>query len=693
MRDWPAQYFWLAALAPLVAAAALAVWSGSRRTIAAVAVTGVAGATLVSWTALMAVVFGESGAASLPWLVIGGRPFVLAARLDPLAALILALATTVALAVFVYAARYLWDEPRYRRFFALMSLFVGAMLTLVIADDLILLFGAWEVVGLCSYLLIGLWFERPGVPRAATQAFLVTRVADAALLAGLLILAAATGSGSLSGVMEALSQGRLQGAVVTIASLLILTGAMGKSAQLPLNGWLPDAMLGPTPVSALIHSATMVAAGVYLVARFLPLFGAGGTLPLVAWVGAATALFGAGAALGQTDLKRLLAYSTMSQLGFMFIALGAGSVSAGILLLVGQGVFKALLFLAAGSVSHAVGTTDMRQLGGLRLRMPVTFALFTLGAAALAGIPVSLALPFKDAALAAALYASVPLAAVAFAAALLTALYSTRAVTLTFLGMPRGDKASGARESGWWLLAPMVGLGALLVLASLLGSWLVDLPIARLLGRPLPESAGATILAFVTTAAGVGLAALAYRVWPGASTWPPFRRLAPAAEAGLGIPKAYGAVAGTTILVARYARTLDESAFDTIGVRMAGAARSVALLARRLDAAVFERVGPWIAQTARVLAVHARRVDQGVFDAASDALARGTLDVVRASLCFDLGRLDAAFDAGAIAIGRFGQHLRAMQTGRIDNYLFAIVLWGVGALAAGAAVLALRSVR
>jgi NADH-quinone oxidoreductase subunit L len=356
----------------------------------------------------------------LPWLEVGGFQFRLALQLDPLGALVATLVSVIAMVVFAYSISYMASQPHQGRFYAELSLFAAAMLTIVMAADLLTLFIAWELVGLSSYLLIAFRFQEPGAPPAATKALLATRLGDLAMLAGVLLLVQAIGGSDIGRALTAASSGDLSPSVLLIATLLIFAGAAGKSAQTPLQGWLPDAMIAPTPVSALLHSATMVAAGVFLVARLYPLFEAAAlALSVVAWVGATTAVLGGAAALAQTDLKRTLAYSTLSQMGLMFVGLGAGSLIAGLALLIAHALYKATLFLAAGAVEREVHSREYRGLGGLARRMPVTFAAFVISAAALAGLPVSLALPSKDATLAAALGQSWALFAVALVAAIL----------------------------------------------------------------------------------------------------------------------------------------------------------------------------------------------------------------------------------------------------------------------------------
>jgi NADH-quinone oxidoreductase subunit L len=304
----------------------------------------------------------------------------------------LGIVTFVALGIQVYSLKYMQGDQRFGWYFAVHALFAASMLTLVLADNLILLYIAWELVGLCSYLLIGHWYERRPAAEAAKKAFVTTRLGDVGLLIGIILFWRATGTFQFSELFETVQAGRtndlpkvMSDGYLTLATLLVFLGAMGKSAQVPFHVWLPDAMEGPTPVSALIHAATMVAAGVYLVARTYPLFlAAPQILTLITWVGAVTALLAATLALAETDIKRVLAYSTVSQLGYMMAALGAGALFAGYFHLITHGFFKALLFLAAGAVIHAVATNDLARMGRLGRAMPKTATAFVVGALALA---------------------------------------------------------------------------------------------------------------------------------------------------------------------------------------------------------------------------------------------------------------------------------------------------------------------
>jgi NADH-quinone oxidoreductase subunit L len=373
------------------------------------------------------------------WITAGSFHVRVAFRVDPLAMAMALTVTGVGSMIHVYAIDYMHGDPRYARFFAYMNLFVFFMLVLVLADNFLLLYVGWEGVGLCSYLLIGFWFERKAAADAAKKAFVTTRIGDTALLIGLILMWLKFGSLDFDKVLP-LAHGLANG-TATVVSLLLFAGAVGKSAQLPLHVWLPDAMEGPTPVSALIHAATMVTAGVYLVVRSHQIFEASSVaLSIVAITGIVTAIYAGFSAIGQDDIKRMLAYSTISQLGFMFFGAGMGAYSAAIFLLVAHAFFKAVLFLGAGSVMHALpgDETDMTKMGGLRRPMPVTAATWIVGWLAMAGLPPLSGFFAKDQVVAAASQAGrAGLWYAALFGAFLTAVYESRGTFLTFLGEPR----------------------------------------------------------------------------------------------------------------------------------------------------------------------------------------------------------------------------------------------------------------
>jgi len=446
--------------APVVAFGLLAVAAPIRErgTLAGWLVAAATGATL--WAAL-ALFFGQlSDPQTLEWTIRwmsgGSADFAQVGwRVDGVSAGMAVVVSLVALCVQVYSMEYLADEaPGSRgRYFSWHALFVFSMQSLVLAPNLLQLFMGWELVGLCSYLLIGYYWRKPEAGKASLKAFWVTKFADSFLLMGLVVLVAATGSFSWD-----LPAGLSQGTITAVAVLLFI-GAMGKAAQMPLHVWLPDAMAGPTPVSALLHAATMVAAGVYLIVRGWPVFEASETaLTMMVWVGAVTAFSAGCLALLQDDVKKLLAFSTCSQLGYMMAALGAGSMAAGYFHLTTHAFFKALLFLTAGSLIHAVHSNNMSEMGGLRRTMPVTFGLFIIGAAALAGLPGVSGFFSKDMVLEALSHDAQwgPLV-LCLAGVAVTAAYMTRAVLTIFFGEARG--AHKAHEPGWRMLVPMLALG------------------------------------------------------------------------------------------------------------------------------------------------------------------------------------------------------------------------------------------
>ncbi len=415
---WLVQNLWLVPALPLLAAGASAVLKKRCRTLAAsLAIGSMVLALVLACAAFAATLRGRGEvfreARNFDWFALGDTPVRLGWVLDPLAACMLVMVTFVGTLIFIYSVGYMARDENFTRFFCFLSLFAAAMLGLVIANSLLLLFISWELVGLSSYLLIGFWYQKPSAAAAAKKAFITTRIGDLGLFLGMLWLYAESGTllfyDGGNGCLESSSLARLVGQttiggmmVSTAVSLLIFCGAMGKSGQVPLHVWLPDAMEGPTPVSALIHAATMVAAGVFLVARVFPLMTAhaGGmaaglhpphttALLAVTWVGAITAVFAALIAVAQTDLKRILAYSTVSQLGYMMMGLGVGGVAVGMFHLITHAFFKALLFLGAGSVIHGChDEQDIRYLGGLRKSMPVTFATYAVGMMALSGVPL-----------------------------------------------------------------------------------------------------------------------------------------------------------------------------------------------------------------------------------------------------------------------------------------------------------------
>ncbi len=405
----------------------------------------------------------NEGAASFErlWFEAGDIGISLGMTIDELAIVMIGLVTAVSLAVQVYSLAYMRGDPKLGWFFAVLALFAASMLALVVVDNLLVFYVLWELIGLCSYLLIGFYSERRSAAEAAKKAFIVTRVGDVALLIGVLVLFQAAGTFSMREIFALAEAGEIGASSLNLSAALIFIGVAGKSAQFPFHVWLPDAMEGPTPVSALIHAATLVIAGVYFLARLSPmLVHTPGVLDAVAAVGLFTAFIGAFLALAQNDLKRVLAYSTVSQLGFMVLAMGSFGFAAGIFHLLTHGFFKALLFLGSGSVMHAMDDElDMRKMGGLRRAMPVTFVVFAVGTFALAGLFPLSGFFSKDEILLGVLDGRNGwLLAAGLAASGLTALYAARMLFMVFAGEPRSDAARRAHEASPLILVPMAAL-------------------------------------------------------------------------------------------------------------------------------------------------------------------------------------------------------------------------------------------
>jgi NADH-quinone oxidoreductase subunit L len=422
------------------------------------------------------------------WAVIDGRAFEVSFYFDRLAAVMALIVTGVGSLIHVYSIGYMKEDKSYARYFAYLNLFLFFMLLLVLGRSLLVLFVGWEGVGLASYLLIGFWFEDPDKARAGKKAFIANRVGDSGFLLGMFVLYATLGTLEMD-TINAAFMGSLAPAVsASLIGVLLFIGATGKSAQIPLHVWLPDAMAGPTPVSALIHAATMVTAGVYMVARLSGIYlHAPEASQLVAVIGVLTAFFAATIAIVQTDIKKVLAYSTISQIGFMFVALGVGAYGVAIFHLYTHAFFKACLFLGAGSVIHALsGEQDITRMGGLARKMPLTFVTFAVATAAIAGLPPLAGFFSKDEilwfAFGSSRGGSVLLWGTALVTAFLTALYMFRLLWLTFLGTPRMEAAHHAHESP----SSMTGVLAVLAALSALGGFLA-LPHFLEPMLPLPE--------------------------------------------------------------------------------------------------------------------------------------------------------------------------------------------------------------
>jgi NADH-quinone oxidoreductase subunit L len=628
----------------------------SRRTVGAVAV-GAAGLSFAAALAAFAGLLRSNEPVAVktlfawfpPSLVrtlsAGAVPFHidLAFRYDSLAAVMTLGVTGVGLLIHIYSLGYMAQDRSYARFFAYLNLFTGAMLVLVLGANLAVMFVGWEGVGLCSYLLIGFWFAKDSAANAGKKAFITNRVGDLGFLLGTGLLISALGTVDIAAIATAVEAGSLAKGLATAAALLLFLGATGKSAQIPLYTWLPDAMEGPTPVSALIHAATMVTAGVYMVARFHVLFSFSGTaLAVVALVGAFTAVYAATMGLVQTDIKRVLAYSTISQIGYMFIGLGVGAYAAGIFHLVTHAFFKSLLFLAAGSVIHALsGEQDMRRMGGLRTRIPRTYRVFLVGALAISGVPGLAGFFSKDEILAAAFASGHYLVwGLGLLGSALTALYMFRLIFLTFFGEARHstETVHQPHESPPVMLVPL----EILAVLSIVGGYVGLPPILggrSWFGRFLESSTGVhetrlaagTEVLLMALAAGVALAAIAaaYVIYvrragdPARRLAARFRRLYRLVSARYFVDEFYGRVfVGVVFALGRLADWLDRRVVDGLVDGSASLARSVSRLAIAFD------------------------------ETAVDGVVKGT------------GRANLA--ASHI--------LRRLQTGRIYNYALAVVV-------------------
>ena len=620
--------FWLIPLIP--GASSLVLLLAGRRLgrsrVAALASGAVLASLLLSIAGLLALLGRGAEAAApskmlLPWIASGSFEASLAFRFDELAAVMSLVVTGVGFLIHVYSAGYMAGDEGYARYFAFLNLFTFFMLILVLASDIVLMFVGWEGVGLCSYLLIGFWFDRPAASKAGLKAFLVNRVGDAAFIVAILILLSTVGSAGLAAINAAPAAGLLSPGLVTLVAILFFVGATGKSAQIPLYVWLPDAMEGPTPVSALIHAATMVTAGVYMVCRLSGLYAASvAASSVVAWVGALTAVFAATMALVQNDIKRVLAYSTISQIGYMFLGCGVGAYAAGLFHLVTHAFFKSLLFLAAGSVIHALGgEQDMRRMGGLRKRLPVTFPVFLIGALAISGIPFLSGFFSKDAILTAA-YAGgrYVLYGLGLAGAALTAFYMFRLIYLAFYGVARGtpEAERPIHESPRVMTAPLVVLAVFSALAGFVGLPAYFGRRADLFGRFLE---GATAEAA--------------------------RHPAPSIEVVLAAAAVLSALLGLGLAFVFYRRSPDIPGRLTL----------------RFPAIYRLLVGKYF-------------VDEAYEAVVVRPLVRGS---ERIHERFDLAVIDGALDGSAAAAGLAGKGLNVLQSGLLRDYALAFLLGAV----------------
>jgi NADH-quinone oxidoreductase subunit L len=648
------------------------------------------------------------------WMPTGSGTFNIGVMVDPLTAIMLFMVPIACFLIIFYSVGYSnfnkqpdphdhpgqpphnGREPMYSRFFAFLSLFAAAMLTLVVADNLLLLFVGWEVMGLCSYLLIGFWYARNYddpkkiTPRqAAIKAFMTTRVGDVVMLIGIVALYQATGTLSFReiftpemteklGVLPSLIGGI---SLAQFIFFLLFVGTIGKSAQFPLHTWLPDAMEGPTPVSAMIHAAAMVSAGVYMVIRMFPLLAGTAqegapTFDAMTWIGAFTALMAATMAVAQNDVKKVLAYSTISQLGYMIAALGIGAYIAAAFHLIMHAFFKALLFLGSGSIIHGVehgvhhtgehlDPQDMMNMGGLRKKMPLTFWTFLIGGLALSGFPLFFAGFWSKDEILADAFAHAPVVFwVLAAAAFLTAFYTMRQISLTFLGKPRTASAEHAHESHWTMTLPLVILAVFAVSAGWIGIK-GDFPGLGPLARPGVETSAFETFLEPTIAEVIHLEPVPFSMTPlltsivvvtlglGFGLWVYWRK---PLEAGQPDPLAK--------LGGLYTFLKNKWYFDELYDR------------------VFVR--PSVALAVGVY----RWIDRWLIDGVLHAIGRGALRLAEAFRAFDRVVVNGGVDAFVESIKAFGRWFREVQTGWVQQYLYVVVL---GVLVLAALYLALLS--
>jgi NADH-quinone oxidoreductase subunit L len=713
---------WLLPLPPLVSFALIVLFTNKRNALSHSIAVGAAilsflGSMLVFFKAITTEGLAENPLASaVNWLPMPGKPLQIGVVIDPLSAVVLFFVAWTVLAIFIYSIGYHnygspkgehdakglppygatvsehghahqvpSIEPMYARFFAFISLFAFAMYLLVVSDNLLTLYIGWEIMGLCSYLLIGFWYAKESARNAAMKAFITTRIGDVFMLLGLVYLYSATGTLNYHAIfsnpellhtLATTGSGFLGLSVAGAAGLLLFVGTVGKSAQFPLHVWLPDAMEGPTPVSAMIHAATMVSAGVYLSIRIFPLLSAGwepGMSPTTAmmvlqFIGAFTALFAATIAVGQSDIKRVLAYSTISQLGYMVAALGVGAYVAASFHLFTHAFFKALLFLGSGSVIHGmehgvlhtgehVDPQNMYNMGGLRKKMPVTFWTFLIGGLALSGFPlVTAGFWSKDEILSGAFNQGQIVVFITLAlAALLTAFYTMRQITLTFLGEPRTKSAEHAQETKPVMTLPLAGLSVFAIAAGWIGipasfpllggavpNWIEEFVGSMLAVTHQAETAVSHSLVPLFTSLVVALGGLTLG-------WYVYRGYSKAGEKDP-MEKALGGF--YNVLREKY---YFDQAYDFVFVRFAH----------------------WISDV-----FTAKWVDRGAIDGFLHATARGSLGL--GSIFrnfFDVPVVNGGGDLLANGVRKLGSSLRVVQTGRVQQYLiigmFLVVAFGI----------------
>jgi NADH-quinone oxidoreductase subunit L len=684
---WIVQNLWLVPALPIFAAAVAALLKQRSRILAATLAIGSMAASFLLSLCAFAHVLANHGpdqvlTFNFRWFQFGNEWLQLGWMLNPLTAVMLVMVSFVGLLIFIYSIGYMEHDENFTHFFCFLALFAGAMLGVVIANSLLLLFMCWEIVGLTSYLLIGFWYHKPEAAAAAKKAFITTRIGDLAFLLGMVWLYAKTGTllfynggaGCLesSALTHLVAQTAVFGLTLSTAiGILIFCGAAGKSGQVPFHVWLPDAMEGPTPVSALIHAATMVAAGVFLIARIYPLMSAHAgisltptiALQVVTWTGAITAVFGALIAVAQFDIKRILAYSTISQLGYMMMGLGVGGVSVGMFHLITHAFFKALLFLGAGSVIHGCsGEQDIRRMGGLRKFMPITFAAYSAGMLALCGFPFFFSgFWSKDEILRAAHNWSLSQAPFYMAAfgALLTAFYMTRQVYYVFAGSSRlsvashdsSHSASHPHESPAVITVPLVILATFAILLGFIGTpawpWFQSFLEGNRATFSLSAFFGAGIMPIMLSSSllvflGLGLGWFFYGRKPIESVSAPD-------QLGKLQPQIYSVLSHAFFVDALYGATII-----------------------RLNT-VWAKVCDWL--------------DRWVWNGAVQTVSYLVLVAAWLNNFFDASVVNSGFDEGCEGVSRGGQLLALLQGGQVQSYMRVIgcalialtlfLLWGV----------------
>lgn len=584
---------------PLISWFIISVWGqrlpgqGDRVGIGAMAL-----ALILSIGVLSDVMRGATMSTSFVWASHGRFVLDLGFQVDPMTAVMLVVVALVSLLVQIYSTSYMAGDVRYKRYYAVLSLFTASMFGLVLSDNLLFLFVFWEIMGLCSYMLIGHWFEDPNNVRAANKAFLTTRVGDVGLFIGIMLTFAALGSFRFDDIAAGIQAGAIAPALLTVAAVLIFAGAVGKSAQFPLHVWLPDAMAGPTPASSLIHAATMVAAGVYLVARGYAMFQPSAeAMTVVAYIGAFTGMFAASMGLVTEDIKRMLAFSTVSQLGLMFLALGVGGYTAAVFHLVTHAIFKALLFMCSGSVIHATGTQDMHEMGGLLKKMPITGWTWIIGAGALAGIPPLAGFWSKEEILLDAFVGGhTTLFWMGIITSLMTAFYITRGTVLVFFSQPRNKEVHAkAHESPAAITWPLLILGALAVVVGFVNSPLSGYALSRFIffGEPHdpPSSGFVVMVATLTWVIGVAVALAIYqfRIVPHESIRQALYPVWITLNRRYWIDDVYNFIfVQGGIGLALVAAWLDRNVIDRIVNAVAGAVARLSVAVREFDASVID---------------------------------------------------------------------------------------------------------